>query len=714
MNLFELFVKIGAKDEASGAISAISEKLGKGLKTAAKIGTVAVATATAGIAALTSQAVKSFAEYEQLAGGAAKIFDEMSQTEILQDAQNAYKDLGISANQYLAIINDVGATFAATMGDKKGYEAAKKGLKAISDYASGTGKNVDELSQKFTLITRSTSSYQSIADQFSGILPATSSAFLEQAQAVGVLSDEYKNLTEVPIDEYQEAVAAMLEQGVADLGLAGNTAAEAMTTISGSLAATKAAWSNLITGFADDGADLETLMNNLVTTVVGENGEGGLINNIVPTVKTALSGIGTIIGELAPVISSELPSIIEDVLPTLLSSAVVIVENLSSALPDLIQSLLPSVTSAISSIIETAASVLPDAVSAVAPALISALVEVAGVILQNAPTFISEILKLVPMLVEEISGAAISLAPELASAIVSVVRSIANNLQPIIDALVVALPLITEAVNTAIEENAPALLQAIIDIVMLIVENLPTVMKVLNDQIAPIVSTITSVLLENLPLLLDGIAKIVLGIVKALPELTKSLAESVLGIFEGIGTGIVDAWPKFKEGMADLWDRLSEWIGEKWDAAKTWGKDLIDNFINGIKEKWQDLKQTVSDVAQSIKDFIGFSEPKKGPLSNFHTYAPDMMDLFAKGIRENESVVTDQLAKSFNFGKNTMDFGTEYGSLRGGASSSFGGTSIGNVTINISGVDVDNVDQLADLIADKLNSDIINRRLAYG
>ena len=177
MNLFELFVKIGVDDQASGSLSKISGKLGDGLKTAAKIGVAAVGTASAAIVGLTKSAVESFAEYEQLAGGAQKIFNDMDYSRIAQDAQNAYKELGLSANQYLAVINDVGATFAATMGDEAGYEAAKTGLKAISDYASGTGKNVDELSQKFTLITRSTSSYQSIADQFSGILPATSAGF---------------------------------------------------------------------------------------------------------------------------------------------------------------------------------------------------------------------------------------------------------------------------------------------------------------------------------------------------------------------------------------------------------------------------------------------------------------------------------------------------------------------------------------------------------
>ena len=59
--------------------------------------------------------------------------------------------------------------------------------------------------------------------------------------------------------------------------------------------------------------------------------------------------------------------------------------------------------------------------------------------------------------------------------------------------------------------------------------------------------------------------------------------------------------------------------------------------------------KTVKNVANTIKDFLGFSEPKKGPLSNFHTYAPDMMKLFAQGIRDNEYLVTDQLKKSFGF-----------------------------------------------------------------
>ena len=281
MNLFELFVKIGVDDEASDKIDGLSSKFKKTL-------TTAVTAANTAIVGLGTAAINSYSQFEQLAGGAAKIFNEMSQTKILDDAKNAYKELGLSANQYLAVINDVGATFAATMGDEAGYEAAKTGLKAISDYASGTGKNVDELSGKFTLITRSTASYQSIADQFSGILPATSAGFLEQAQAAGILSDSYTQLTDVPIAEYQEAVSKMLKKGVEELGLANNTVLESETTISGSLAAMKAAADNFLVALVDDNADVGESFGILATSV------GSFLDNLIPKIWDFIGALGPV------------------------------------------------------------------------------------------------------------------------------------------------------------------------------------------------------------------------------------------------------------------------------------------------------------------------------------------------------------------------------------------------------------------------------------
>ena len=275
-------------------------------------------------------------ELQQLKGGVEKIFNDMDRSQIFADAANAYKDLNMSANEYLATINDVGASFAATMGDEKGYSVAKTGLQAISDYASGTGKSVDVLSEKFTMITRATSSYQSIADQFSGILPATSADFLKQAQAAGFLSGSYKKLTDVPVAEYQEAVAEMLKKGTEQLGLAGNTAAETASTFSGSFAAMKAALSNVLGGLAL-GEDITPALNNLAETV-----SNFLIGNLIPMVWniiTALPGalmtflnalIPADIGSMISNLVSNFGSFMSQSFPMILAQGVGIISSLVS------------------------------------------------------------------------------------------------------------------------------------------------------------------------------------------------------------------------------------------------------------------------------------------------------------------------------------------------------------------------------------------------
>ena len=424
MNLFELFVKIGVDDQASNKLKNISGKLGDELKTAAKVGVAAVGAASAAIVGLTTQAVNSFAEYEQLAGGAQKIFNDMDFSKIASDANNAYKELGLSANQYLAVINDVGATFAATMGDEAGYEAAKTGLKAISDYASGTGKNVDELSQKFTLITRSTSSYQSIADQFSGILPATSKGFLEQAKAAGFLDKKYRDLTKVPIDEYQAAVSQMLEQGVKDLGLYDNTMDEAFSTLSGSLTMAKSAWSNLVTGIADDEADIDTLMSNFIHSVKA------VTKQIAPVVGTALNGIGKLIKEVVPVAMQYIPQIIGEFLPTIGGAAIGIVTSIGTAIFDNIDQILEWGQNMLDTLLEGITSNAGNISEPVA----EIITKFGNFILENLPEIIMAglniLLALVSGIVEaipELTTAATKAIIELAAYLIS-----AENLEKII------------------------------------------------------------------------------------------------------------------------------------------------------------------------------------------------------------------------------------------------------------------------------------------
>lgn len=115
MNLFELFVKIGVDDQASDAVSKITQGLGSGLATAAKIGTAAVGTAATGIAALTKGAVDNYAEYEQLVGGVETLFKESADT-VMANADRAFQSAGLSANEYMETVTSFSASLLQSTG----------------------------------------------------------------------------------------------------------------------------------------------------------------------------------------------------------------------------------------------------------------------------------------------------------------------------------------------------------------------------------------------------------------------------------------------------------------------------------------------------------------------------------------------------------------------------------------------------------------------
>lgn len=138
MNLFELFIKIGVDDQASKKLSTLSSKLGSGLKTAAKIGTAAVAAAGTAIVAMGKQAIEQYAEYEQLVGGVETLFKQSADT-VMGYAENAYKTAGLSANEYMNTVTSFSASLLQSL-DGDTAAAAEKANMAITDMSDNANK----------------------------------------------------------------------------------------------------------------------------------------------------------------------------------------------------------------------------------------------------------------------------------------------------------------------------------------------------------------------------------------------------------------------------------------------------------------------------------------------------------------------------------------------------------------------------------------------
>lgn len=283
---------------------------------------------------------------------------------------------------------------------------------------------------------------------------------------------------------------------------------------------------------------------------------------------------------------------------------------------------------------------------------------------------------------------------------------------------------IIESIGMAITENLPSLIERGGDLLLNgilpgIISNLPAIVETAFTVLAQFVSAIGQALptlipaavemvlqivmslLDNIDLLIDAAIQLVIGLAEGLIQAIPVLVSKAPQIIEKLFNAIISAAPrlldagiqlidKLWEGIKTLWSSIKEWGGQIIDqvwsglsnaisSAVSWGADLITNFWNGIKSKLSWLWDGVKGIAQGIANFLGFSEPKEGPLSNFHTFAPDMMELFMKGINDNKDKLTETVANAFDF-RDAMT-GPEYNG--GFAFAGAGGYSGGMPTIDL-------------------------------
>ncbi len=421
-------------------------KLGSTAKFAGKAIASGLAVGAAAIAGLGAASVSAYKDFEQLAGGMQKIFDEVDYSQIAADAQGAYATMNISARQYMEAIAGVGATFAQTMGDQKGYETAKAGMQSLADYASGTGKSVDLLMEKYQAITRSTTSYLSIADQFAGLLPQTTDGFLKEAQAAGYLSKQYTKLNQVPVAEYQEALTKMLGDGVKQMGLAGNTAAETAGTISGSINATKAAFDNLLAGLTNADADLDSLIDDLLKSAEY------MADNLGGAFERAFTGIGKLIEKGLPKLLGKIPGILERTIPSLLDSAVKLFSDIMNRLPEILQTLINLTAQVVQQLLAQLPTLLKSIIDGIMGVILTLTKpENIRLIIQAGVQLLMALVEAIPQIIQALSVA----LPELIANIIAFLTD-PNTILLMIDAavqlflgIVKAVPQILGALFTA-------------------------------------------------------------------------------------------------------------------------------------------------------------------------------------------------------------------------------------------------------------------------
>lgn len=268
--------------------------------TAAKAGLAALvaaaAAAVAGVAKVAGSALESYASYEQLDGGVDTLFKESS-GKLQAYAAGAYKTAGMSANQYMEQATSFSASLLQSLGGdtNAAVEYANMAITDMSDNANKMGTDMGRI----------TDAYQGFAKQNFTMLDNLKLGYGGTKEEMQRLLDDAEKISGIKYDisSYADIVEAIhvVQQ---EMGITGTTAQEAAATIEGSVAMAKAAYSNWLTGLADENADLEALTGQLVDSVV--TAAGNIIPRLGRILGTALGSIPQLVAKVGPELAASL------------------------------------------------------------------------------------------------------------------------------------------------------------------------------------------------------------------------------------------------------------------------------------------------------------------------------------------------------------------------------------------------------------------------
>lgn len=648
------------KKTGSSMASGIASVLGKsGAAIAAGFGA-----AMAGVGAVAKEAFSSFADYQQLTGGIETLFGAGGQSMMdmvtaakeagestqgivdkymeLKDAQdlvmgnaaNAWKTAGLNVNEYMETVSGFAASLKQSTSSN--IEAAKAADVAVQDMADNSAKMGTSMESIMAAYAGFSKGQYTLLDNLKigyGGTKTEMERLLKDAEKLTGQKYDINNLANV-----YDAIHAIQTE----MGITGTTAKEAMFTISGSAAATKSAWENVLTAIGG-GGDLKEAMYGLQKAIFGGENGGGLLANVLPQIQTAIEGIGDFIGAAAPIISEQIPVLVDSLIPVLVDSASALLNSVLDALPGLLDSL--------GSVGETVISKITELLPRLLQTGIDLIVMLATGITQAIPRLLPTLVSLVL----DIGNMLVSNAPKLLTAALELVKVLAENLA-------------ANAVNLA--TGAIALIS---QLEVFIIENLPMIIKTAVEIVLALVEGLTSP--EAIDQLIGAYVLLVTSLVDAVTDNLGEILETGLVMIGALAKGLMEALPELIMIVPKIYKSIFDKLTSM-DWASI-GKNMLLGIKKGLLNAKDTLLKAIKDLCTecwaSVKSFFGIASPSK-----LMTYAGTMIgEGLAIGIEGQQKTVTDAMA-----GLNTAIYGG-VGSGQLAYAGAYGGGSItNNITVN--------------------------------
>lgn len=567
---------------ARGIQSQLTQELGgagstAGASAGSKIGgMIKSAIAAAGIGAALKSAITEGANLQQSVGGIETLFKDNAD-KVRQYADEAYKTAGLSANAYMESVTGFSASLLQGLGGdtNKAAEVANMALTDMSDNANKMGTSMDSIQyayqgfakQNYTMLDNLKLGYGGTKEEMTRLLA--------DAQKITGVKYDMSNLSDV----YS---AIHVIQG--ELDITGTTAKEAASTLSGSFASMKGAFSNVI-GNLTLGGDMKPALSALKETVIVFVGD-----NLLPALANLL---GSLPGALV--------DIVVGILPALITSGISAVNGILAGITEAFPGILTAIIAMIPQIIQTLQTGLPQIISggvSLVIGLVQGIVSAIPQLAESIPQIITTVVNVIMSSIDAVLDAGVSLLQALITAIPLI-------LPPLIDAI----PQIIQTVVTALTGNIDTVLDAALTLLYAVIDAIPIIVDALIPQLPDIIFTIINALIAATPKILSATVKALGGILGAIPEVLGSIAESAanigLNLVKGLWNGISDAtsWVLGKiEGFGtSILNGIKSIFGIHSPSRvmrDQIGKNLMLGLANGIDGNTNAVSDAIDDVTK--------------------------------------------------------------------------------------------------------------------
>lgn len=654
--------KIGSLAKSAG--SAVASGLGNALKATAKGAGIAAAAGATAVAALVTQSVKAFADYEQLTGGVETLFGAggqsleeyaqgigksvdaasseynklmASQQAVFDNANIAYKTAGLSANEYMETVTSFSASLLQSLGGdtQKAASVADKAIIDMSDNANKMGTGMESIQN----------AYQGFAKQNYTMLDNLKLGYggtKEEMQRLLTDAGKLAN-TKFDISSYADIIDAI--HVIQDnMGITGTTAKEVATTISGSAASMKAAWGNMLVSLTTGGENFDKSIDALVETTRTFAG------NVLPAITGALNGVGKMIEGLVPIIANELPGLVATVLPSLINAAQSLVSGLingiSSNIPQMAQTATQVVTALADFLLQSVPQILLvglDLITGLAQGLIEGLPQILqqgaqsivnfyNGITSRIPTIITTAIQLIQTLVQ---GIAQNL-PQIMQAGITMIGSLIQGIVSMLPAILQsAIQLIMSLVQGLIQ-NLPLILQMGVQLIQSLVQGIVSMLPMIIQSAIQLIITLIQGIIANLGQIVQAAVQIVValagGLIQAIPQLIAAIPQLVAAIIDTIlsTNWLQVGWDIVKGIGKGLWDGIKGIFG---GGGEEGGAAVVNGAASGITSNLSTLDSATSQVSDHMTNSFTLDTTK------FNTAGADAVGAMANGLTANQSVL---------------------------------------------------------------------------